>query len=332
VGSSHGRIFNACGWVLGFSVKLWSSCSSNSVHQVQSLQKYTSEERILAVLCHLSALAFGMGLIIPVVLWSGQQGRSKYAAFQALQAYGYQSLGYTIWTLTYLLLIFIMYVIVFFVGLSGGSQGFDYGFLQAAGAIFMALFFALFGGFTLAPIIGAVACALGRDFHYPFMGRLAPFLRYDSPENRLDSQAEEHWLAAMGHFCVIIPVWGILGALFLWGNAAKRSAYLKIQSAQTVVFQLITNLLFFGLTLGLIVFAFIALYLSVVLSQMHDPQVAVVAGALVVLCITAVILLTLPLFHILGQWAGLQVLQGNDFRYPVLGRLLEQRFNKVKKE
>src|SRR5215211_6661557 len=64
----------------------------------------TTEDRVWAVLSHLSALAFGMGILLPIIGWSEQRRKSKYAAFQCLQALGYQSLGYTIWLLCYLLL------------------------------------------------------------------------------------------------------------------------------------------------------------------------------------------------------------------------------------
>jgi uncharacterized Tic20 family protein len=42
------------------------------------------------------------------------------------------------------------------------------------------------------------------------------------------------------------------------------------------------------------------------------------------LLIAAVILLVIPLFHILGQWAGYRVLKGDNYHYPVVGRLVER--------
>src|ERR1043165_8953429 len=71
-----------------------------------------TEERIWAVFAHLSALALGMGLLLPIIGWSEQRRKSKYASFQCLQALGYQSLGYTVWLLAYLLVIVIALVMV----------------------------------------------------------------------------------------------------------------------------------------------------------------------------------------------------------------------------
>src|SRR6266540_725044 len=71
----------------------------------------TTEERVWAVLSHLSALGFGMGILLPVIGWSEQRRKSKYASFQCLQALGYQSLGYTVWILSYLLVMIILIII-----------------------------------------------------------------------------------------------------------------------------------------------------------------------------------------------------------------------------
>jgi len=75
------------------------------------------EERVWAVLAHLSALAFGMGLILPVIGWAEQRRKSKYVAYQCLQALGYQTLGYTVWLLGYLLFIAVIIVVMMVVAI-----------------------------------------------------------------------------------------------------------------------------------------------------------------------------------------------------------------------
>jgi hypothetical protein len=37
------------------------------------------------------------------------------------------------------------------------------------------------------------------------------------------------------------------------------------------------------------------------------------------------IVLTIPLFQIWGQWAGYRVLKGDNYRYALIGRLVEKR-------
>ena len=208
----------------------------------------TTEERVWAVLSHLSAIAFGMGILLPVVGWSEQRRKSNYASFQSLQALGYQSLGYTIWLLTIL-------VVLMFTSLSAVA-----GIVNAANpqeqvvAVVLghtALLFGLTGVYFVLPVIGAVFCALGKDFRYPLMGnRLARYLDYellqiDDEQTWLNEAHEDRWVAAMGHFSIIIALWGMLIPLTAWILQGKRSLFLKFQSVQTLIFQLGVMLLYF---------------------------------------------------------------------------------------
>jgi hypothetical protein len=42
------------------------------------------------------------------------------------------------------------------------------------------------------------------------------------------------------------------------------------------------------------------------------------------------VMLLVPLFHILGQWAGYRILEGDDYRYPLVGRLVEKWSAKIR--
>ncbi len=293
--------------------------------------KLTPEERILAVISHLSALAMGMGMVVPVALWASQRGKSRYAAFQALQAYGYQSLGYTIYLLFMLLVFVLVFIALFFIALLVPNASRNDAISSVFVVILMVTLFASQGIYLLFPILAAIFCGLGRDFHYPLIGhRLAAF--FHSPANSadeasLDPAAEERWLASMGHFAVIQPIWGLVGPLYLWLSEGKRSPYLRFQSAQTVLYQALFNLLY----LGTFILSFLLLFLTFSLTSMTHSlggEGAALAGLMVMTCCMGPSALIVPLFHILGQWAGLRVLQGHDFRYPLLGRLIENRLSK----
>jgi len=180
--------------------------------------------------------------------------------------------------------------------------------------------FGLMGIYLIIPIVGAVLCGLGQDFRYPVLGgRLARFLRYEisDPVASLDSAAEERFAASMGHFAVIIPLWGLLAPAYLWISQRKNSAFLRFQSAQTTLYQIIVNLLLFGLTFLSIALGVISIPISAI--YLNSGEWAAVAGMMVMICLLSFTGLIIPLFHILGQWAGLQVLRGHDFRYPLLG-------------
>ena len=288
----------------------------------------STEERIWAVIAHLSAIAMGMGLLLPVIGWSEQRRKSKYASFQCLQALGYQSLGYTVWIL-FTLVVLVFTSITAVVGMANVEN------LQTEMmAIVIAhttLMFGLIGVYFALPIVGAVACAFGKDFHYPFMGkRLARYVGYDSDVEQewLIEDHEDRWVTAMGHFSVIIMLWGLLVPLVAWILQGKRSLFLKFQSIQTLAFQVGLTLLFFGamfLYVAGTIFLLGTMGVSGDAGGMSSIGIIGIITFLVFMLIVFVIILIVPLFHIMGQWAGYRVLKGDDYHYPVVGKLVEKR-------
>ncbi|HXD11203.1 MAG TPA: DUF4870 domain-containing protein, partial [Anaerolineales bacterium] len=131
----------------------------------------TTEERIWSVLAHLSAIAFGMGILLPVIGWSEQRRKSNYASFQCLQALGYQSLGYTVWLLAYLVLVIVLVVVLTIsLGFMGQGNNISGSIVRIWTGIFFFVIFGALGLYFLLPVIAAIACALGKDFRYPIMG------------------------------------------------------------------------------------------------------------------------------------------------------------------
>ena len=45
---------------------------------------------------------------------------------------------------------------------------------------------------------------------------------------------------------------------------------------------------------------------------------------IVTMIVAMLIVLIMPLLHIMGQWAGYRVLKGDDYHYPLIGRLVER--------
>lgn len=290
--------------------------------------KPTTEERIWAALSHLSAIAFGMGILLPVIGWSEQRRKSNYASFQSLQALGYQSLGYTIWILTTLVLIIFSSM-----GLVLGMESIENLEAELWGWVIAHVFlmFGLIGLYLLLPVVGAITCALGWDFRYPVLGnRLAKYLGYDSINDEgpwLIEEHEDRWVAAMGHFAVIIMLWGMLAPATAWVLRGKHSPFLKFQSIQTVVYQILTTGLYFGsgvvYSFGFFAFVLITGFGT---NAGLDSSTGMI-GILVLLAsifVAMIIVMVVPMLHILGQWAGYRVLKGDEYRYPVLGRLIER--------
>jgi len=296
--------------------------------------KTSTEDRIWAVISHLSSLAFGMGILLPIIGWSDQRRKSNYASFQSLQALGYQSLGFTVWVLSYLVIIILASILLIAMpGLSGGSSENTNALLAPGMIIYFVVIFGFFALYFIMPIIAAVACALGKDFRYPIMGdRLARYLDYDPVQKSeeqtwLNEDHEYRWVAAAGHFSVLITIWGMLAPLTAWILFGRHNLFLKFQSIQTLVYQAVVTILYFTGTFLYVagLFALIAFMGGIGLSNGSSALGmlgTVIIG--IVLIIAMLIILLIPLLHIIGQWAGYRVLKGDDYRYPLVGRLVDK--------
>jgi uncharacterized Tic20 family protein len=290
----------------------------------------STEERIWAALAHLSALGMGIGLPLPIFGWSENRRKSNYASFQCLQALGYQTLGYTIWILAT-----IVFLVISSVGFLASIQTIDTleADLDAWTAGYSLFIFGLIALYFAPAVLAAVACALGMDFRYPILGnRLARYLGYDLSRAAdeplwLDEEHEDRWVAAMGHFSVIIVLWGSLAPIVSWALQGKRSPFLKFQSIQTVVYQIGAMLLYFVAgffyIFGLVVFFLTIGFEGDVALDSSGGMIGAIVF-LVSLLIAMLIVLAVPLLHILGQWAGYRVLKGDDYRYPIVERLVER--------
>ena len=275
-----------------------------------------------------------MGILLPIIGWSEQRRKSNYSSFQSLQALGYQSLGFTIWILSYLVVFTVILIVLVVMSFQTEKTGksFDPFFGPGASLLF-GVVFGFFAIYFLLPIIAAVACAFGKDFRYPIMGtRLANYLEYDaaqvSDEKKwLNEDHEFRWVAAMGHFSILILIWGMLAPLTAWILYGKRNLFLKFQSIQTLVYQAGTTILYF---VGGFIYLFGFLLLIVGTGVIGEPNLNSSGGIFgilvfgVSLLISFLLLLVVPLLHILGQWAGYRVLKGDDYRYPLIGKLVER--------
>ena len=318
-----------------------SSCRSRSItpaarrrlELVTVNTSLTTEERIWAVFAHLSALGLGMGLLLPVIGWAEQRRKSKYASFQCLQALGYQSLGYTAWLLAYLLVLVIALVMITIKSSLAQKSGETFEPLTRGtfeSAFVLAILLLIL--YLILPIIAAISCALGNDFRYPLIGdRLAKYLDYKEVSKEgtwLSEDHEDRWVAAMGHFSVLIALWGLLAPVTAWIVQGRRNAFLKFQSMQTTFYQVFVNVLF--LIAGLFYFLGVIVFFSTTgLEGSPDLTSPIGMTGLVIFGISSlcasIIILIVPLFHILGQWAGYRILKGDDYHYPIVGKWVEGR-------
>jgi uncharacterized Tic20 family protein len=297
---------------------------------METISKPNTEEQALAALAHASVLISVFGPIVPAIIWISARSRSAYVAFHAMQAMGYQMLSFWLGAaLAPLLGLALPFVVLPLTSLAREAQDPEALIPVMMLAVWGPLL-AVFGGYVVIAIAGAILCFAGRDFYYPFLGnwlaRLVGYLpREDAP---LAEQGEDRFLAAVAHSTAIITMWGAIFPLLLWATQKERSTFLRFQSAQAAVFQAIAaaaylvGLLFYVLSIfGIMGLAGIASYAS--RSGMIPPALALLL--IPILCIIFLLVGLGPLYLCLASWASYRILRGHDYRYPLLGHILARR-------
>ena len=135
----------------------------------------SQDERVVAALSHVSALLPMMGVIAPIVIWVTQREKSRYVAFQALQALVYQLSMIAAWIIGmgfYMCSFLVTFATIPFASSAGASQYAD-PFLGMAFIIPMLVFGAIFVGgffFVVYGVIGAIMAFQGKPFRYIIIG------------------------------------------------------------------------------------------------------------------------------------------------------------------
>ena len=123
----------------------------------------------------------------------------------------------------------------------------------------------------------------------------------------------------------------MLTPLTAWILQGKQSAFLKFQSIQTLIYQVLTTILIFaGGFLYLFGIVLLMASLGAIGNLNLDSSMGIfgTVSMAVTLLFSALLLLSVPLLHILGQWAGYRVLKGENYRYPLIGRRVEKWMSK----
>jgi uncharacterized Tic20 family protein len=297
-----------------------------------------SDLRLWAALAHASALLFGIGMVVPVIVWSSQRQKSTYAAFQALQALGYQVISFLVWLLLSLVLPLVaLPVLTPYLKVDPTSiesiQSLQLGLVP--NLLINGIMFGFLGLYALVALAAAGFTLVGREFHYPFMGkRLERYLEFqsDKPEiiGSMNDGHEDRWVAAMGHAIVIFPLWGMLLPLVTWLVGKRRSHWLHFQSVQALVYQAFVNVLFILISV-IGVFSLIGLVaLTIFIDQLSTSVLLIgMLFFLLLMLFVLLLLLIIPIFHIWGQVAAVRIVQGRDYLYPLLGRLLCKRMPEI---
>ena len=134
---------------------------------------------------------------------------------------------------------------------------------------------------------------------------------------------DERIMAALSHGAVLIPIWGIVIAVIVWITQKDKSKYTAFQSLQALVYQLFIPLVWF-LGMGCYMLSFFASFLTIPIAGSSSSNWPFGLMMLVPFATLFTVLIGELAFIVFGLVGAVMVLRGKDFRYIILGRLLER--------
>lgn len=129
-------------------------------------------ERLLAAVAHLATLLSVPGTVLALAIWLTQRRRSPYVSHQARQAVLWQILANVV--LAILILLLMGVALSQFGAAVGTKSGSTQGDITRLFGSLIGLYVVLFAAliyFCVSAVLGAFFALLGRNFHYPLMGR-----------------------------------------------------------------------------------------------------------------------------------------------------------------
>ena len=153
-------------------------------------------------------------------------------------------------------------------------------------------------------------------------------------QNMLPSQNDKI-MAALAHISAVLPFMGVIAPIVIWATQKDKSEYVAFQALQAVAYQLLMILAWF-VGMGCYMLSFFGMFLTIPFAGSSGGDVSPSAapflmfGTLVPFMVFGAIFIGGAIFVIYGVIGAIQVFQGKDFRYIIIGRRLENYLQKNK--
>lgn len=141
-------------------------------------------------------------------------------------------------------------------------------------------------------------------------------------QNSIPSQ-NDNIMAALAHISVLLPLMGVIAPIVIWGTQKDKSEYVGFQALQAVAYQLLTILAWF-IGMGCYMLSFFTMFLGIPFAGANSEVVPSAGplfalGFMIPFIIFGAIFVGGALFIIYGIIGAIQVFQGKDFRYIIIG-------------
>ena len=142
-------------------------------------------------------------------------------------------------------------------------------------------------------------------------------------------------MAALAHISAILPFMGVIAPIIIWVTQKDKSEYVAFQAIQAVAYQLLMILAWF-IGMGCYMLSFFTIFLGIPFAGSNggdlNPSVAPLfaLGFVIPFIIFGAIFIGGALFVLYGLIGAIQVFQGKDFRYIIIGNQLANYLQKNK--
>jgi uncharacterized Tic20 family protein len=290
-----------------------------------------AEEQVVSAILHASSPYVFLAIAASSVVWTQQRARSRFLAFQSLQALLFQ-----LFTFLVILLVFALFAAGFlfaaFTGLIARTSVTEpelTAFLINSALLgFGVIHFFMFV-FPLWGVWAAVQVLRGRNFRYPIIGRLATqwmarqiATTGASPARQtggMEASMNESTLAGLVHLSLLGGFGPILSPI-LWATARRRSGFLTSHLLQVALVQLLAVGVILAMLFGVLGLPLVFIVLSTFLPRgIFEPFSRVLPGPGFPTICMGMIGLWLLGAGILALAGAIRAFKGKEFHYPMLG-------------
>jgi len=134
-------------------------------------------------------------------------------------------------------------------------------------------------------------------------------------------------MAALSHIGILLPLTGLLLPFFIWITQKDKSAYVRFQAMQALVWHLVMIVYYFAAGACYACTAFsVFLYVPLIgsLPANNDPSPLIVLPIFLPFLVVILLMLLGLVFLVVGIIAAILTLQGKDFKFPVVGARVEK--------
>jgi uncharacterized Tic20 family protein len=134
------------------------------------------------------------------------------------------------------------------------------------------------------------------------------------------SNQNDKIMAALAHVSAILPFMGVIAPIVIWVTQKDKSEYVAFQALQAIIYQLVMILAWF-IGMGCYMLSFFGMFLTIPFTgSSGNPGSPVMAlGAIIPFFVMGFMFIGGAVFVIYGLVGAIQVFQGKDFHYIIIG-------------